>query len=60
MPKLLCNAAKLCQDVCQHCDKIYFIRFKTFEENFCSLDCKSSYFYMKNIIEKQISDINNS
>jgi hypothetical protein len=60
MPKNLCEAAKIHQDICQHCEKIYFLKLKNFKENFCSLDCKSNYFYMKNIIEKNIYDINNS
>ena len=48
MTKKLCEAAKIHQDICQHCDNLYFIKFKKFEENFCSLDCKSNYFYIKN------------
>jgi hypothetical protein len=57
MPKILCNAAKLHQDICQHCENLYFIKFKTFKENFCSLDCKSSYFYIKNEIENKIYNV---
>ena len=54
MPKLLCEAAKNHQGICQHCENLYFLKLKNFKENFCSLDCKSSYFYIKNIIEKNI------
>jgi hypothetical protein len=57
MTKKLCEAAKIHQDICQHCDNLYFIKFKKFEENFCSLDCKSNYFYIKNEIENNIYNI---
>ena len=33
MTKKLCEAAKIHQDICQHCDNLYFIKFKKFEEN---------------------------
>lgn len=59
MVKNLCNIAKKHQNICQQCKKIYFIKFKNFTENFCSLDCKSSYYYIKNEIEKNIINIIN-
>ena len=31
------------QNICQNCNYIYYIIFKDFTENFCSLECKSSY-----------------
>lgn len=56
MKKVLCETAKKYQDICQHCDKIYFKQFKKFEENFCSLDCKSTK-YLQIIDQKEIDNI---
>ena len=55
--KTFCESSKRIQDTCQNCQKLYFIRFKEFEENFCSLDCKSSYIYVKTEIQKRINDL---
>lgn len=57
MNKILCENSKRLQDICQNCQKKYFIQFKTFEENFCSLDCKSSYIYVKTEIQKRINNL---
>lgn len=57
MTKTLCESSKRIQDICQNCQKIYFIQFKTFEENFCSLDCKSSYIYVKTDRQKRINNL---
>lgn len=57
MKKTFCESSKKMQDICQNCKKLYFIRFKVFKENFCSLDCKSSYIYVKTEIQKRINDL---
>jgi len=50
-----CESFKKMQDICQNCNRAYFIQFKEVEENFCSLDCKTSYNYVKTEIQKRIN-----
>jgi hypothetical protein len=47
------------QNICQNCNYIYYIIFKDFTENFCSLDCKSSYYYVQEELCKKIDNILN-
>jgi hypothetical protein len=56
MTKMLCKAAKKIQDICQHCDKIYYLKLKNFDGNFCSLDCKSTHIYLKYEIHNYINN----
>jgi hypothetical protein len=53
--RTFCESFKKMQDICQNCNRAYFIQFKEVEENFCSLDCKSSYNYVKTEIHKRIN-----
>jgi len=53
--RTFCESFKKMQDICQNCNRAYFIQFKEVEENFCSLDCKSSYNYVKAEIQKRIN-----
>lgn len=54
MNRVLSDSVKKHQDICQNCEQLYFKRFRTFKENFCSLDCKSSFIYMKTEIQNRI------
>jgi hypothetical protein len=53
--RTFCESFKKMQDICQNCNRAYFIQFKEVEENFCSLDCKSSYNYVQSEIQKRIN-----
>lgn len=47
MQRTLCQAAQDKQDICLNCKKLYFKQFKQFTENFCTLDCRATYVYIK-------------
>ena len=55
--RTFCESFKKMQDICQNCNKAYFIQSKEFKENFCSLDCKSSYNYVKTEIQRRINEL---
>ena len=57
MKKILCESAKKRQDICQNCSQLYFKQCKQFEENFCSLDCRSNYNYIKTDIQKRMNNM---
>lgn len=57
MKRTFCESFKKIQDICQNCNKVYFIQLKEFNENFCSLDCKSSFNYVKTEIQKRIDNL---
>lgn len=59
MQRTLCKAAQDKQDICLNCKRLYFKEFKPFIENFCALDCKSTYYYMKGEIKDRINQIIN-
>jgi hypothetical protein len=53
--RTFCESFKKLQDICQNCNRAYFIQFKEVKENFCSLDCKCSYNYVNTEIQKRIN-----
>lgn len=59
MQRTLCKAAQDMQDICLNCKKLYFKQFKTFTENFCTLDCRSTHIYIKTEITNHINQILN-
>lgn len=57
MAKYLCNTASKIQNYCINCKHIYFIRLNSFPENFCSLDCKTTYYYIETVINTRINTV---
>lgn len=59
MQHTLCQAAQDKQDICLNCKKLYFKQFKQCTENFCTLDCRATYVYIKTEMAHKINNIIN-